>query len=483
MQIGTRPLDVVYAELIKPIRNKMRSYAYVPLLDALLTYLNVQVADSKNDDRQRLPWVAERLIIWLFAERPQDYGVKVANAKDIKALVFMAWNAADGLYRDRRTIKDIGLFVRQAMLPQIPYQQSLDTHAFGLQLQLIRKLPSNCNLRSFLDEKAKMPIENYFQLAVVYWAHSISASPWFNKAFVDDLVPLFSADQQSKFIDSMTRNLSDFQQLCRTRTIEIDEWFQPTYFYKSPCLYHSGAVVSFGAPTLRRFFEGLVLDWIAGSDDNSLRRDFDKLIEAYVQDALVRAQLTFLTEKQIQLLKPAGKTVDFLADESDGVVLIEVKNKGLSRSIPATREPLKLASSLKATIVKARDQISQTAQELQHLPQYKNKKFYGLIVTNNDLWLTSTDWLRTAKEEDFSMVPTCTISLRELDLLVEFVRIRPCSIVGILEKFFENQRNSLSATYSLESFLDRDSEQPKKIATHLVQEIESVLSMMNNKLA
>lgn len=206
------------------------------------------------------------------------------------------------------------------------------------------------------------------------------------------------------------------------------------------------------------------------------------MIEDYVADAFRRSQLDFITENDIQALVPIGQVVDFLIDEPDGIVLIEVKNKNLSQSVPASREPLELAARLKATIVKAQSQLANTEKALKLQPKYQNKKLYRIVVTNSDLWLSDTEWLFTKNEESTSASPTWLVSLRELDMLVEIVNAKPRALVSILARFSENQKNNSSATYSLEAFLERDSEKPERTPSHLLQEVEMVFDKAKAKL-
>lgn len=141
MKIGRRPEDLAYANSIKPIRNRMRKYDYRSLLDAMLSYLNAPVSGDHVKDLGRLPWVVERLLIWLFGDHPREYGSITAEESDVRRLIDQAWSAADKGYAGAGPIQEIGLFVRQAFLPQIPYQKSLDTHAYAIQLFLVKRLP------------------------------------------------------------------------------------------------------------------------------------------------------------------------------------------------------------------------------------------------------------------------------------------------------------------------------------------------------
>ena len=389
MKIGNNPLDAIYAESIKPIRNQMRRYDYLSLLNSILMYLNAPLPGDRQKDLQRLPWVVERLAIWLFADKPAEYGTKIPAEHDLRRLVDMAWRAADKVYEADREIKQLGLYVRQAWLPQIPYQMSLDSHAFSFQIYLLKRLPANSKLIRFLNEKAGMQILDYFKIALVYWTHSLTDKPWFNYGFMQAIAYAFPVEEQRQFLDSITFHLQNFKDQCSDRTIKLDEWFQPTYFYQTPCILHRGAAVPMGRPTFRRYFEGLLSDWIAASGRSDLRQDFDRLIESYVAETLSRAGLTFMRENETKKLPGMTRVADFLVVEPTGLVLFEVKNKALSEAVPASREPHELASRLKATVVKGVGQLADTEAALKRLPAYKGKKFFRILVTATNLWILS----------------------------------------------------------------------------------------------
>ena len=479
MKIGKRPLDSTYAESIKPVRNQMRRYTYQSLLDAILVYLNIQSTGSRLKDLQRLPWVAERLAIWLFADKTYEYGSQIANEQDLKRLIDLAWNAADKGYGSGNPIKQIGLSVRQVFLPQIPYQQTLYAYSYGLQLYLIKKLPPNSKLRKFLNEKDEMAIEDYFEVALLYWTHSATSKPWFNEHFVSSLTNAFSTNIQERFIHSITHKLEDFQELCRARTIQIDEWFQPTYFYKTPCIWQSGAAVPFGPQTLRRYFDTLIADWIAESNRTDLRQDFDALVESYVAETLRRGQITFIGEKEIKQLVNGGRLVDFMIEDSSSVVLLEVKNKVLSQAVPASRDPLELVSSLKATVVKAQSQLADAESSLKLLAHYKNKTFHRVIVTSNDLWLSSAELL---SDKEASSTKTWLLSLRELDMLTEVAKTKAWSVGEFFARFEENQKDSLSATFSIEAYLERMHLKPERLPSHIRKEVENLFGNIKTRL-
>ncbi|WP_020483422.1 hypothetical protein [Methylomonas sp. MK1] len=262
MEIGKRPIDSSYAQAIKPIRNKMRQFNFNGLLDAILRYLNRPISNEMVEDLSGLPWVVERLAIWLLSDKACFYGEKSANEVDVKILANFAWNSIDDLFSKNQNIKSVKLFVRQIFLPQMPWQTHLDHHAFILQIYLIKRLEKNSKLLSFLDKKAGMPIDKYCEIGLMFWSRSISETPWFNYHYFKELKPFYSEDELCIFLSSIALTEENLHIALSQRIIELDEWYQPTPFYKTPCISHENAVIPFGRPCLRRYFENLMGDWL-----------------------------------------------------------------------------------------------------------------------------------------------------------------------------------------------------------------------------
>lgn len=271
----------------------------------------------------------------------------------------------------------------------------------------------------------------------------------------------------------MTGTLKELQTQCSSRTITADEWFQPTYFYRTPCIWHQSASVPFGRETYRRYFEALIGDWIAESGDSKLRQAYDRLIEDYVADSLNRGCIGHYRENHLRTLVPAGnKIVDFMIEDDDSVVLLEVKNKGLSRAIPAEQDPLTLRARLSGTIIKAQTQLTATEQALRLNISYAEKAFSKIIVTNNDLWIKNAELLT---DSDAPISRTWIISLHELDMLIEVVTKTEKSIAHLLTQYESNQKNLESSVHSLGAFLERIGHKPEKIPEHLSNELELTL--------
>lgn len=193
MKIGKNPLDATYAALIKPIRNHMRKFDYLSLFDTILRYLNAPLDPEKLENSMRLPWVAEKLALWLLADvsHMHSYGKLIATENDVKKLIDKAWTSVDSNLDTTKSINQLSLFMRQLILAQAPYQNGLGLYAYAIQLHLLKRLKPNSNLKKFLDSKAGMSIDEYFEVAFLYWTNTNTNTPWVNQHFVDTLTPVF----------------------------------------------------------------------------------------------------------------------------------------------------------------------------------------------------------------------------------------------------------------------------------------------------
>lgn len=187
---------------------------------------------------------------------------------------------------------------------------------------------------------------------------------------------------------------------------------------QTPCILHENTIIPFGRPTLRRHFENLVGDWLEDENGQCLQ-DYDNLISKYVGFGLQRCNANFLNESGIKKLTNTRKRVcDFLIDDKDCYILLEVKNKSLTKKMPSSSHPVPIKSKLKSTIVSAIQQLDDTMDELTGLPKFKARKCYKVIVTKNDLWLGDVSALFPVAD---GADPIWLLSLADIDNLVELV--------------------------------------------------------------
>jgi hypothetical protein len=478
VSIGAAPGDGRYASFILQIRNRMRKFSYVSLLEQILLYLNQPVSKKRENELKKLPWVAERLFLWLLADLPSAYRNQVATEKDVQTLVSQAWQQADESI-GKEGIGNLDFFMRQYWMNQAAYQTDLSAYNLSLQMHLLRKLDSQTRLHKFFSQRAGMPVNTYFELAMLRWSHT-KDKPWVNQKYIDSLLPHYPIETQQTFLNSMTLSLIEAQNLAKERVIRAEEWSQPFFFYKTPCIWHSGASVPIGRPNLRRHFEGILFDWIEQSGEPQMRQHFDKQVETYVGHVLQDSGLEAWGEDRVrsELRLTNKQAVDFLVIDEKYAVLIEVKNKSLTHAVPATRNVHPIRSRLKSTVIDAIPQLDSTEKAIRASQQLKDRGIIRLIITFNDLWIGSAESLPDEERADKSWL----VSLQDLSYLLQTAKARSLSIGEVLSQFAAKQADRLTSSLTLGRYLEREFKIGQELPINLRECAESMMDAISEKL-
>lgn len=116
-----------------------------------------------------------------------------------------------------------------------------------------------------------------------------------------------------------------------------DEWFQPNLLYRSPfTLLNNKTWFFWGRCCLDRNLGYALSDIVGRSDNNGVRQTFEKLFEEYVGRSLGLTGLEILNEDRVRTrFAVEGRCCDFAVVDGSDVVLLEVKNKALTHTLPA----------------------------------------------------------------------------------------------------------------------------------------------------
>lgn len=482
MKIGKTPGDHAYAEAIKPIRNRLRTFDYDSALTAVAAYLQGHNRSSSLDHLQRLPWVAERLALWLLTDCPAQYNHRHMSQEDVVDCINQAWHMIDRLDK-ANDIEDIHLFVRQMMLSQAPYQVGLNVGAFGRQIRMIQWLPPESNLRKSLDQSVGMPIESYFELALLFWIRSEGGELDFPRSYLKSLADAFGKDAVEHFIQRIAYSKAEVQaRLREARTLALDEWFQPTLLYKFPYVTTSSSILCWGAPTLRRHFENVITDWIEDDGDQAAKQTWDKVFSNYIGESLQKTECEVLNEREVQhKLGIHGKVCDYLLVEPEYAVLIEVKNKSLTETLPARATRLTMKSKLKATVAKAVGQIANTLRAAKKHPELANKEFYSVIVTAGDLWLGPGHFLHDDIDTEGSS-GLHIVSADQFDHLCELARLGRISVGSFLRELSLKNLNPSTFVHSPGFLLEQKPYALHKPPAHLLETCDVVTERLRRRL-
>lgn len=462
--------NAAYLAGIKPTRNFMRQFDYESMLNELLTFLNLQ-PPTRTPQEYKLRWVAELLLLYLLRDSPQMYRNRIANQETVAQAINRCWRISDVARAAHLDIESLTLFIRSILMSQAPDQVGLNPVAFARQMLLAESLEPNSRLVALLTEKARVPLEKFLDLATFTWAHSNQEMPWFSQSYLAELSKTFRQSDVGRFFSGFSYPLERLQAGLRKTPDQItaDEWFQPTPLYRTPCIQWKSAIVPFGRPALRRYFETFVSDTVDQSDDQKVRQAWESKIEQYAFRTASSIDAEVLDEQGIRGRFSLGKGLccDVAIIFSTAIICIEVKAKNLSSNVPAAATVRDMRAKLKSTLVSADEQLLSVAATLVRHPQLGQLPVYSLIATSTDLYLRGADDLISPRWSEQGLRKPLVVSLDDVDWLIEGHRIGKFHMAAALDDLYTRRDETPFALYSLSQM---QSEEGYSISTpeHLV---------------
>ena len=315
-------------------------------------------------------------------------------------------------------------------------------------------------------------------MALIFWKHTNQDKPWFDKSYINFMRLIFPEKELNIFISSFTSSVQDLSKKLSIRIVELDEWFQPVIFYKTPCILFDDAISPFGRPTLRRYFENILGDWLEEENSNCLQ-DYDSMIENYVKAGLQLCNVNFLDEKGInQLTSSSDRVCDFMIDESDGFVLIEVKNKALTKKTPSSSHPVPITSKLGKTIISGINQLDITLAKLKTLSKFNHPNYYQIIVTKNDLWLGNANAFSSNSND---VDPVWLLTLSDMDHFIELVRDKRTTFCSFFKDLAVRRKIPSESVFTVSMLLKKHPYKLNQIPSHLIVELDKLVDTIKSK--
>lgn len=439
-----------YIDAIRPIRNRMRKFEYTSILRQISAYLQVDAGGNEKRG-PRLPWVAERLALWVLRDKPHMYGRVPMQVADLVRCMNEAWNAMDTAIKWARQGNPIELFVRSVLLAQAPHQTAVGFGAFARQIDLLNRLDPASRLSRALKASVGMDANEYLELAVFFWLRDEGRiEEVFERNYWHALTNAFGQASLESFLKTI---FVDREVLCNEMgTADEDEWFQPNLLYRYPFVVYNRRPLFWGAPTLRRHFEYAFSDIVGRSEDPKVRQSFEDAFEGYVGESLRRSGATALSENDIRLrFSVEGPCCDFAIVEGTTVVLFEVKNKALAHAFPASASVRTYRSKLSATLVKAAAQLDNVESHVLRHDVSEDTKVHQVVVTYGDLMLGSASFLFEGKSE--TDVPII-LSIDQLDRLIEAIRLKQCSFSAFFSDYERRQADPATRLFAPAQLLE-----------------------------
>lgn len=362
------------------------------------------------------------------------------------------------------------LTLRSWLLPQIPHQREQELGPFARQIDLLNRLPRNSHLYQFFEDEFGMPPADFLGMAMLFRKHALEdISRVIEPNYRIGMCAIFGKEAVEKFYATMLvpREVTAEEM----HEIDADEWFQPNLLYRSPFTVVDAKTWFFwGRCCLDRNLGFSLSDVIGRSENNGhLRKTFETMFEAYVAGSLGRTGLEILNEWQIKSrFAVEGRCCDFAVVDGNSVVLLEVKNKALTHTLPATGTAHSYQSKLKATVKKADEQLRNV--EIFVRLACPNATVHKVVITYGDLFAAETDQLFTTSTDHFdSDNPVYILSVDHLDQLVEAVRLNQCRFPTFFEDYTTRRKVPEKRLLLLSELLNEVPYQVPPLPKHLLE--------------
>lgn len=456
---------MTYADTIRPIRNRLRKFSYISVLGTLSQFIKAE--STADDGKVHAPWLAERVALWVLRDEPRMYGFETISQQELLECIDRAWKVADQAFTGFGPGRSFHLTLRSLLLPQIPHQREQELGPFARQIDLLNKLQPNSHLYRLFEYILGMPPMDFLGLATLFRGHSLEdISKVIAADYRTELQGVFGKEAVERFYQTMfiSREVTAEQ----LGEVGPDEWFQPNLLYRSPfTLLDKQTWFFWGRCCLDRNLGYALSDIVGRSDNNGVRQTFEKLFEEYVGRSLSLTGLEILNEDRVRArFAVEGRCCDFAVVDGSDVVLLEVKNKALTHTLPATGTARDYASKLSATVKKADEQLRNVETFVRQA--YPASAVHKVVITYGDLFAAETDQLFSTSSDYFaSNDPVYIFSVDHLDRLVEAVRLNNCRFASFFEDYTRRRSEPEKRLLLLSDLLNEEPYRAPKLPAHL----------------
>lgn len=456
---------MTYADAIRPIRNRLRKFSYISVLGALTHFIKTE--STADDGGPHAPWLGERIAVWVLRDEPRMYGSETISQQELRRCINRAWKVTDLAFTGFGPGRSFHLTVRALLLPQIFHQRNQELGPFARQIDLLNRLQPHSHLYSLFEDALGMPPMDFLGLATLFLKHSHQdISTVMAANYRRGLKEIFGTVAVERFYQAMlvARNVTAEQM----SEVSPDEWFQPNILYRSPfTLLDQKTWFFWGRCCLERNLGYALSDIVGRSENQGVRQAFEKLFEEYVGRSLSLTGLEILNEDQVRTrFAVNGRCCDFAVVDGNDVVLLEVKNKALTHTLPATGTARDYASQLNATVKKADEQLRNV--ELCVRRVHPTAAVQKVAITYGDLFAAETDQLFTTNADQFTLdSPVYIFSVDHLDRLVEAVRLNKCRFASFFVDYTVRRSEPQKRLFLLSDLLNEEPYRGSDLPAHL----------------
>lgn len=406
--------------------------------------------------------------VWVLRDEPRMYGFQAVTQQELQRCIRRAWEVTGHASSGFGPTRSFHLTLRALVLPQMPHQREQELGPFARQIDLINQLQGNSNLYRLFEETLGMPPMDFLGMATLFRQHSLEdISRVVDADFRVSLWQIFGKEPVERFYQTMLvpRDVTARQ----LREVSPDEWFQPNLLYRSPFTSFNKMWFFWGRCGLDRNLGYALSDIVGRSENNGVRQAFEKLFEAYVGRSLALIGVEVLGENEVRArFAVEGQCCDFAVLDGSDVVLLEVKNKALTHTLPANGTARDYASKLSATVKKADAQLRNVEAFVKKARP--TATVHKVVITYGDFFAAETDQLFTTSADQFaSDNPVYILSVDHLDRLVDAVRLSQCRFPSFFEDYSQRRREPEKRLLLLSELLNEKPYLGPELPAHLYE--------------
>lgn len=392
--------ETPYYDGYKAIRNRLRAYNPVALINMCLQYLH-QPTGKPINYIERHPWCVLLLIKWILVDEKFDDGNRPAptQAQTVKLLQQVV-NLA-GKVRMPSEHDYITLFIRAMIFQQILYQRRSSILITGRQMLYFGELDETHYIPRTFREVTGMSLNRFLQLALAFHTAFVDDEPvrhrigakWFGdlqNAYETDDIELFLGLLSDSFLGIratlLARDVKTLEAGRKPRA--ASEYAEQTPLMQTPLLPSGlGDYVVIDPRLLESCLENFVYNILRGHHVHDFMSHFGPIFEDYVRLAVEYSRLPFRTEDELKVLlraKQGRNLIDFVLTDEDAHVFLDAKAAEMNYRGTITHDAVELAKLLDTSLLKAVRQANSVIADLVRLNSddtvFKPRQRHYLVV-------------------------------------------------------------------------------------------------------
>lgn len=397
--------ETPYYEGFKSIRNKLRKYDTIGLIQRCVEYLHAPPKDSL-DYLQRQPWMVLLLVKWaLLDEAAFTRGRPVPTQRQLHPLLQSMLDLGAKV-RMPTEYDHYSLFFRAMGYQQFIYQRSTSMFTLARQLLYFGNLPDTHYIRATFLAVDGIEIRRFLELSEVLLMRFMDhRTTTVNVHWFSNLSQEYPPHEVEKFLGCLSKPTEEVRQRILERdrnTIDKGgkprssaEYYEQTPFVDYPLIRNGKDFVCIERHVLFRCIERYVYNRLRSLNAVLFMSHFGPIFERYVQQAIGNTGLPYIAEKEIEAAlkrKSNQSLIDFLIVDNDANIFVDAKAVEMAYQGKATHDSGELVRWLGTSALKA---IRQAHAVMQALPEsragdevmQRRPHNYLIVVTYSELYV------------------------------------------------------------------------------------------------